>query len=505
MPPTTSTKSRFIIPAVWLHLGFVLLTSFFTYFYNYTNPQAVFWDEPYHIASAQKYLNRIYFMEQHPPLGKMLIALGEGILNANENDSQFIGTDYATGVPETFKFAGYRLFPTLFGWLTAPLFFLIFFLMTKNPTKASLFSFLYIFDNALIVHSRGAMVDTPLTFFSILMIALFMIMLHFRDKRNLLILSSFLFGIAFGAVMTTKLVGLIMVLLVPAMMVALYPQWKKIGLFACAGFAGFILMFSGVWYMHYALGQKIEPRLPNNGYYQASDSYKRYLADGTTASLASFPVMLKDSMKYVTYYNRGVPRLDLCKPDENGSPFFSWPFGGRSINYRWQEVNSNTHRYLYLQANPVVWLCALIGIIFAAALIIGHMFFGLTKKPKHWYLLLVFFGMYASYMLAISQLNRVMYLYHYFTPLMFSFILFALAYENMEHIGRKIFHEHGKVIGLTVICVLIFVSYQVYRPLSYYEPITKSQVLRRAIFPYWELTCVGCDKVSRLVVPRTCQ
>ena len=91
------------------HPGFlaglvVLVLSFFTYFWNYTNPPYLYWDENYHIASAQKYQNGVYFMEPHPPLAKLLIAAGEALVDANPEDDQFIGTDYAKDLPAGFSF-----------------------------------------------------------------------------------------------------------------------------------------------------------------------------------------------------------------------------------------------------------------------------------------------------------------------------------------------------------------------------------------------------------------
>ena len=53
----------------------VLAVSYFTYFKNYDYPPSVFWDENYHIASAQKYLTGVMFMEAHPPLGQLFVAL----------------------------------------------------------------------------------------------------------------------------------------------------------------------------------------------------------------------------------------------------------------------------------------------------------------------------------------------------------------------------------------------------------------------------------------------
>ena len=118
----------------WLFLGFVILLSYFTYFHRYWEPQAVFWDENYHIASAQKYLHGIYFMEQHPPLGKLLIALGEKMLHPNEKTDQFIGTDYGTDFAAGFSFAGYRFFSALLAWWTAPVMFLLFAMLRRSDS-----------------------------------------------------------------------------------------------------------------------------------------------------------------------------------------------------------------------------------------------------------------------------------------------------------------------------------------------------------------------------------
>ena len=135
-------ESEFLSRRSILFLGLVTVLSYFTFFHGYTNPPHLFWDENYHVASAQKYLNGVYFMEQHPPLGKLLIAAGELLVDANRVDHQFIAADYARNLPQDFSFAGYRLFPILFAWLTAPVLFLIFRVVTlvKDHTAVVLVS-----------------------------------------------------------------------------------------------------------------------------------------------------------------------------------------------------------------------------------------------------------------------------------------------------------------------------------------------------------------------------
>ena len=492
----------------WMYLVFIIATSFFTYFYHYDYPPSVFWDEPYHIASAQKYLNGTFFMEQHPPLGKMLIALGEKITHANsaEYDAKFIDTDYARGFPPGFSFAGYRLFPSLLAWLTTPLLFGIFLIITRSSAISSLLSFLYIFDNALIVHSRGAMTDSPLIFFGAAMILAFLALLGGRNEERMrqkwFLVWAAIFGAAFGFALTTKLVALVLVALFLPVLYRLYPNWKRVSLFLIVALGSFAVAFVGVWQTHFAIATKINPVLSTGGYYYASDEYKQLLSEGKTSSLLYFPVMIRDSLSYVTYYNKGVPRLDLCKPDENGSPWFFWPFGGRSINYRWEQTAQGLTRYLYLQANPVSWLMGLIGVFLGTAMFVASFLFPPKEKLKHRMLLGVFLLLYFGYMGGISMLDRVMYLYHYFLPLFFSYILFALVVENLNVFGRLKLNENNKIIALTVLGVFIFGAFQVYRPLTYYEPISDAGVTARSIFPLWELHCVKCEKKSLIVVPR---
>lgn len=486
------------------YLVFVCVISMFTYFYRYDFPSSPYWDEPYHIASAQKYLTGTYFMEQHPPLGKMLIALGEKILHPNEKVDQFITTDYARNFPEGFSFAGYRLFPALLAWLTAPLFFLIFFFFTRQSSLSTLLSFLYIFDNSQIVHSRGAMVDSPLTFFGILMILIFLHLTQ-KDRKsiNTHILLSFSFGLVFALAFTTKLVALILILLLPAAVFLLLPDWRKTVLLVAGFTAGFILAYVAVWQTHFSLGKTIVPELSNSGYYEASDEYKAILAEKRNGSLASFPVMIRDSIKFVSTYSRGVPRLDLCKPDENGSLAYFWPFGARTIDYRWEKTPEGDTRYLYLVPNPFGWALGLLGVLLCVMMLVSTFFGDRKEKIIHLYPMLAMLALYFGYMIAISRLDRVMYLYHYFLPLLFSYILFGLGFVNITMIWKMKMSEQKQILVMTILGLLVFASFQFYRPLSYYEPLSDASFARRNVFSLWELTCVNCTKVSQFVVPRS--
>lgn len=486
----------------WAFLGFTVALAFFTFFWRYWQPPYVFWDENYHIASAQKYIHGVYFMEQHPPLGKLLIALGEVLIHPNERTDQFLGTDYGTDFPAGFSFAGYRFFSALLSWLAAPLFFLIFYWITrKNPLTACLLTFLYIFDTALIVHSRGAMLEGPLLFFTALLILSFFWLYDLPERTGKFLGLSAMFGIALALALTTKVLSLIFILFIPPLLWRMRKNLGRAGAFLGVAFAAFLLVYCTVWEIHFALGKTINPSLPDAGYYQASPQYKTILATGRTSSPFAFPALLRDSLKFVSHYNNGAPRLDLCKADENGSPWFFWPLGARTINYRWETPGDGNYRYLYLVPNPAVWWPALLGLVFAGSMLLAHVFFPPKRPLQRPFLIAVFLGMYLCFFIAISQIDRVLYLYHYFLPLQLSFILFALVFAELQTIGKRILSPDARTIGLIVLAGAIFLGFLAYRPFAYYQPMSDAAVQRRAILPLWELHCVNCSKESLLVVP----
>lgn len=477
----------------------MLVTSFFTFFYRYFEPQGFFWDENYHVAAAEKYLNGIFFMEQHPPLGKLLIAAGEKLIDASANDAQFINTDYAKGdFADGFSIAGYRLFPTLLGWLTMPIFFLILLLLTRSPLSATLLSFLGIFDTAFIVHARGAMLDSILLFFVALTILFFLMLIEKKMKKKDIIVLSLLFGASFACAMTTKLTGAILFLLVLALLYTLRKKqvWRT---FLAWSLTGFFLLFFGVWQIHFALGTTVNPALNTDGWYRASEEYKDIMHEEKQWSPLSFPVMLKESLAYPFFYNKGVPKLDLCKPDENGSPFFFWPFGARAINYRWSAGDGGVTSSFSLVANPMGWLMGLAGVILATSFLSASVFLPGRTRLKNPFLLLTFLGLYVGYMAAMSQIDRVMYLYHYFPPLFFSFILFALVTEEIERVGSWKITEDRRTLLLMGISTLVFLSFQFMSPLTYGEPLTKEQIVRRNILKIWDVRCPSCERDASIV------
>ncbi|TDG38780.1 hypothetical protein AWZ03_014799 [Drosophila navojoa] len=55
----------------WTLLGLVLLFTFATRFYKVTEPDHICWDETHFGKMGSWYINRTFFFDVHPPLGKV--------------------------------------------------------------------------------------------------------------------------------------------------------------------------------------------------------------------------------------------------------------------------------------------------------------------------------------------------------------------------------------------------------------------------------------------------
>jgi len=652
----TSWLAQLKLLVVPIYLSIVFMVATLTYGLNYGSPAAQFWDENYHIASAQKYFDGAFFMEPHPPLGKLFIALGEKMWHPNDGVQKvfydtdakrcktFDQTDFvkdfpskteqcqnifrlaskggecvnierwtneasdaekkltATPVADTFcqeavkpmSYAGYRFFPVIFAILIAPLFFLILLFFTRNPHISLAFTSLYLFDNALIVHSRAAMLESTQGFFIMGALAYFAYLWSRRGVRTWV--QYLTLGVLIGLVVSTKLNGLILVLLPLLLMLReLYaqkvlPQWidkldkttfvallKKIPrligcLLVCFGTAA--VVFCAIYFIHFSLARNLQTHdLTNKNYYinqskilKLSDEerckqdagktgflecrylkFKAQMDAGQQTNLRAFPRQMLEHISFTQYYNDGVPELDVTKSGENGSSPWTWPIGNKTINYRWeiawspglgysadvkiselcdknvwtdgdktaacsplydtvqkvcdsqlsdsikQKVCSKDAKYLYLQGNPAAWSLSLIGVLFAVALIISRVFFGLKIiYPRLFGAICSLLLLYIAYMISVMQIKRVLYLYHYFIPLMLGMLLAALVFTYISRPMLKFLETRRFVYALCILLVCtVFAVYSFFSPLTYYKPLSKEQFNERIWNRDWQLKAVN--------------
>lgn len=481
----------------------LLLASLLTYCTLYGAPYSLFWDENYHIASAQKHIDGVMYMEPHPPLGKMLLALGEVVVNPNAelDKSAFNRTDYLSGndVPAGFSFTGFRLMSVLLMALSVLFLYGILHRITHHKFVAAAFTTLVIFDNAFVVHSRAAMLEGIQIFFILAALYYFVRTVTSHTSNNILLRHYALLGLLIGLAISVKVNGAILLLLL--VMLYGFDQWQNIKhwriskLFTRAlttipvSALPILIVFFGVFYFHIGMGTEIV----DNRTYKASPEYLNLIRNGETFSFAAFKVGMKDNWRYMSEYADGVPRLDVCKPGENGSSVTNWPLGGKTISYRWGKdtydgvVKTN---YTYLLGNPIVWLSALGGIVLSLGLIISKFIYGHEEKDRKLFLWICgFTALYVSYMITMLQIERVMYLYHYLVPLLFAIVNLSLVFTYIYR-DEIITNNKHTLINLGAFVVMVIAVFAFFSPLTYSIPITAEQFELRDWFKVWRMEVV---------------
>jgi dolichyl-phosphate-mannose-protein mannosyltransferase len=579
----------------------VLAFACITYIINYQYPNAPFWDESYHITSSEKYLRGRHFMEAHPPLGKLLIALGEKIVDPNAayddlnplgrfclantnqtykvsttnsegktietnqdiikdeatgktrpmtlldirkitreapNKDPFVTTDLIgsdnngdgkpdTSFPPYYSFCGVRLIPSIMAALSAPLFFLIIFSITRNPHLAIIFSSLYVFDNALLVHFRAAMLDGIQLFFLLSAFLVFVLAINrlsWNERQNkpisakLWIYYGFL-SFFLGLAMVTKHNAAAYLLLIPILWLRQvylllqrpklvniafsYKEFKKIrssftGLLSSALLL--VIAYVGVFYIHIAITPKVETRMSNNnnGLYGAGATYIRALEENTVASPLLLPSLFYNHFTFMDTYHARVPKLNY-KTDDNGSYPANWPAMSRTISYRWDKNAEGKTAYLYLIGNPLIWFLGMLSMIMTFALIIAKLFYGLKPRNQRMFgflsVIALIYAVYMGLMLRIIQI-RVMYLYHYLIALILTLLMFPLLIAYLFDIHLQVKDNDGEPnargIAIYAFCLLLLcaiaATFVFYSPFTYHSPLSEQEFNNRNLFDFWNMT-----------------
>ncbi|KAI8818426.1 Dolichyl-phosphate-mannose-protein mannosyltransferase-domain-containing protein [Fimicolochytrium jonesii] len=132
--------------------------------FRLSNPSQVVFDEVHFGGFASKYISGKFFMDVHPPLGKLLIA-ASGVMAGFDGSFDFkeIGMDYiAPRVP----YVSMRLLPGIMGVLMVPMAYATMRNLSVSHPIAVMTALLVVFENALTCQSRLILLDSILLFFT---------------------------------------------------------------------------------------------------------------------------------------------------------------------------------------------------------------------------------------------------------------------------------------------------------------------------------------------------
>ncbi|XP_026864714.2 protein O-mannosyl-transferase 2 [Electrophorus electricus] len=207
------------------HLLLVVVLSLCTRFYKITEPAHICWDETHFGKMGSYYINRTFFFDVHPPLGKMLIGLA-GYLTGYDGTFPFIkpGDKY-----EHHNYWGMRGFCAALGSFLPAFAFLVVLELSHSTLAALIAASMIIFDTGCITLSQYILLDPILLFF---IMGAVLSMVKFNQQRLRPFSWSWwlwliLTGVNLSGSLGVKFVGLFVILLVGIK--TAWDLWKLLG------------------------------------------------------------------------------------------------------------------------------------------------------------------------------------------------------------------------------------------------------------------------------------
>ncbi|KAG9320703.1 hypothetical protein KVV02_008804 [Mortierella alpina] len=142
-------------------LTILVLMAVFVRIWKLAVPAAVVFDEQHFGGFVADYLKGEFFMDIHPPLGKMLYAAVAYMLGFKGNFDFAPGKLYDKSVP----YIGMRLFAVACGVGLIPISYLTIKRSGHSTQAAIICAVLLTFENAMITQSRFVLLDAPMMFF----------------------------------------------------------------------------------------------------------------------------------------------------------------------------------------------------------------------------------------------------------------------------------------------------------------------------------------------------
>ena len=416
------------------------LLSAITIFVLPGQPERVVFDEVHFAKFVTSYCctgKRIF--DAHPPHGKLLIAgVAKTLGFSGSGDSLNINDEMASG--DSLRL---RLLPALAGMLLPLVVFRLLVHLGAFKSTAVFAALLLVFDNAFTVQSRLAMLDSMLLLFTF---ASFMF--YFDAARNsghwrwpLLILCGVCAGLAVGVKYTGVLaLGVLAVLLFLDLMNALRAGLERCYQPLISGLviivAAFVTFVLG-WYLHFEL-------LNNPGPGDAWGS----LQGGFWQNF----ITVQEQMLRA---NAG-----LGHTHHDASAWWQWPLMLKPIYY-WTSDGAK----LYFIGNPLVWWgsTAILLTVLMVSLLSRVSGLQIASASNRKVLLAVpVIGFLGAY-LPLLYVGRILFMYHYLTPLVFAIMLSALWLQKIAWLQEGPLVKQRLsvylVIGLVVLAFAAFIPF----------------------------------------------
>ena len=445
----------------WL-LWLLVIAALLTRGWRLWAPDQVVFDELHFGNFVSGYFTGEYFFDIHPPLGKMLIAVA-GWIGGYQPGFGFevIGRPYG----ET-AYLPMRAVPALFGALLVPLVYVLVRQIGGSRRAAYLASAVALLDAALLVQSRFILVDSILLFFGFLSLSLFLAARRTPISSLRWIGLLALTGVALGLAISVKWTGAGMLGLVGlAALIDLVfglPGWRKL-LFKAVAYGLLLalvpaMVYFYLWTLHFEL-------LPKSGPGDA------FMSPEFRASLEGASNTGEDSLnafEKVWELNRTMYNANAGIRDDHPwqSRWWSWPFLPRGLSF-WQETVDGQTARIYLLGLPYAWWMVMLGVLAFLYMAARRVRSARRLGDDDWKLLigggLLLAGILANW-LPFANIERPLFLYHYFFSFVFSAMLASIAFDRLMLCAGG--SRPARVVSIAGVALLV-VGFLLYAPLSY--------------------------------------
>jgi dolichyl-phosphate-mannose-protein mannosyltransferase len=425
----------------------LLALSLVVHFAWFGHPNTTVFDEVHFGKFISAYFTHEYYFDIHPPLGKLILA-GWGKLWGFRPGFSFaqIGDVF----PDR-TYLALRFLPTLAGVLL-PLVIYGLARQLKMSRAASLFAgALIALDNALLVQSRLILLDSFLLLFGFSAVYCYLRWRSSSSTNYWLLVAS---GILGGMAMSIKWTGatfLALIVILEALRLWHDRHHVAIRRSALAPLAALVaipfLIYYAAFAAHFALLTK-----PGPGDAFMSPQFRQGELS-TAEKFTELNAQMYDSNQ----------RLTATHP--YSSKWYTWPFMVRPIFY-WVKDSSR----IYLLGNPVVWWGSTIALAVALVELLAA---GIRRANRT---LIIMIGAWAMNLLPFIGISRVMFLYHYFTALIWAVLIMAYEVDRTRRPQRA-------ALGLIALALTAFLFFA---PLSYGLPLSPSAYRARVWLSSWQ-------------------
>jgi len=469
------------------YLIVLLLLSVVTHFYAFGEPEQVVFDEVHFGKYVSSYCctsQRIF--DIHPPHAKILIAYTARLFGY-QGEQNF--SKISNPFPKQDNWS-LRLLPTIAGTLFVPIIFILMIQLHASQAAAFFASLLILFDTALLTQSRFLFLD------SILLLAIFSsisLVIWASNINNLTnrMLGFMVAGALAAIAVGTKFTGLVALALpflfavgdiIKNKRFSLIKEW---GIAACVFIGAFIGIYLIGWFIHF--------------------SHLNQPGPGDIWGILEGNFFDKLQKIHITMFKANA---NLTTPHHDASMWWGWPFMHNPIYY-WNGLGKK----IYLIGNPLVWWTSFLMLLTAILTMLLMRVSNLTilgtetreskekkqskkekqkkyqksipieeeqEQPNLWFPL---FG-YCVAFLPLVLVSRPLFLYHYFTPLIFSILFVVLWLDKIAWFRLGSFLQQRISVYVSLFAVLL--SFVLLAPLSY--GLSKSIPISDfifSVFPLW--------------------